>query len=125
MIGILLIMLWIALFMWSIAKPMPTKAIIQPSNVFVVSVLALQQASFEKQQKRRKEVEEFITRFKAKASKAKQAQSRVKELARMEDIAPAPYRLTVSTLVLPRAKKPTVHWPILVRVIWVMTAKRF
>ena len=51
--------------------------------------LALQQASFEKQQKRRKEVEEFITRFKAKASKAKQAQSRVKELARMEDIAPA------------------------------------
>ena len=51
--------------------------------------LALQQASFEKQQKRRKEVEAFITRFKAKASKAKQAQSRVKELARMEEIAPA------------------------------------
>ena len=51
--------------------------------------LALQQASFEKQQKRRKEVEDFITRFKAKASKAKQAQSRVKELARMEEIAPA------------------------------------
>ena len=51
--------------------------------------LALQQASFEKHQKRRKEVEDFITRFKAKASKAKQAQSRVKELARMEEIAPA------------------------------------
>ena len=51
--------------------------------------LALQQASFEKQQKRRKEVEDFITRFKAKAYKAKQAQSRVKELARMEEIAPA------------------------------------
>lgn len=51
--------------------------------------LALQQASFEKQQKRRKEVEDFITRFKAKASKAKQAQSRVKELGRMEEIAPA------------------------------------
>ena len=51
--------------------------------------LALQQASFEKQQKRRKEVEDFITGFKAKASKAKQAQSRVKELARMEEIAPA------------------------------------
>ena len=51
--------------------------------------LALQQASFEKQQKRRKEVEGFIARFRAKASKAKQAQSRVKELQRMEDIAPA------------------------------------
>ena len=51
--------------------------------------LALQQASYEKQQKRRKEVEGFIARFRAKASKAKQAQSRVKELQRMEDIAPA------------------------------------
>ena len=51
--------------------------------------LALQQASFEKQQKRRKEVEGFIARFRAKASKAKQAQSRVKELQRMEDVAPA------------------------------------
>ncbi|MDG1818566.1 MAG: ATP-binding cassette domain-containing protein [Porticoccaceae bacterium] len=51
--------------------------------------LALQQASFEKQQKRRKEVEGFIARFRAKASKAKQAQSRVKELQRMEEIAPA------------------------------------
>ena len=51
--------------------------------------LALQQASFEKQQKRRKEVESFIARFRAKASKAKQAQSRVKELQRMEDVAPA------------------------------------
>ena len=51
--------------------------------------LALQQASFEKQQKRRQEVEGFIARFRAKASKAKQAQSRVKELQRMEDVAPA------------------------------------
>jgi ATP-binding cassette subfamily F protein 3 len=51
--------------------------------------LALQQASYEKQQKRRKEVEGFIARFRAKASKAKQAQSRVKELQRMEDVAPA------------------------------------
>jgi ATP-binding cassette, subfamily F, member 3 len=51
--------------------------------------LALQQASFEKQQKRRKDVEEFVARFRYKASKAKQAQSRLKELQRMEDIAPA------------------------------------
>lgn len=51
--------------------------------------LALQKASFEKQQKRRKDVEGFVARFRYKASKAKQAQSRLKELQRMEDIAPA------------------------------------
>lgn len=51
--------------------------------------LALQQASYEKQQKRRKDVEEFVARFRYKASKAKQAQSRLKELQRMEDSAPA------------------------------------
>lgn len=51
--------------------------------------LALQQASFEKQQKRRKDVEAFVARFRYKASKAKQAQSRLKELQRMEDSAPA------------------------------------
>jgi len=51
--------------------------------------LALQQASFEKQQKRRKDVEAFVARFRYKASKAKQAQSRIKELERMENIAPA------------------------------------
>ena len=51
--------------------------------------LALQQASFEKQQRRRKDVEDFVARFRYKASKAKQAQSRIKELERMEEIAPA------------------------------------
>ena len=51
--------------------------------------LALQQASYEKQQKRRKDVEGFVARFRYKASKAKQAQSRLKELQRMEDSAPA------------------------------------
>ncbi|MDG1812513.1 MAG: ATP-binding cassette domain-containing protein [Porticoccaceae bacterium] len=51
--------------------------------------LALQQASYEKQQKRRKDVEDFVARFRYKASKAKQAQSRLKELQRMEDSAPA------------------------------------
>lgn len=51
--------------------------------------LALQQASFEKQQKRKKDVEAFVARFRYKASKAKQAQSRLKELERMETIAPA------------------------------------
>ncbi len=51
--------------------------------------MALQQALFAKQQKRRSEIEDFVRRFKAKASKAKQAQSRLKELHRMQDIAPA------------------------------------
>ncbi|NUZ07787.1 ABC-F family ATP-binding cassette domain-containing protein [Piscinibacter koreensis] len=47
-----------------------------------------QQANFEKQQERMAHLQKFIDRFKAKASKAKQAQSRVKALARMEKIAP-------------------------------------
>jgi ATP-binding cassette subfamily F protein 3 len=51
--------------------------------------MAQQQAEFEKQQTRKKEIESFIRRFRAKASKAKQAQSRIKELDRMVDIAPA------------------------------------
>lgn len=51
--------------------------------------LAQQQSQFEKQQVRIAEIESFVRRFKAKATKAKQAQSRVKELERMELIAPA------------------------------------
>ena len=51
--------------------------------------LAQQQTLFEKQQTRVKEIEQFVARFRAKASKAKQAQSRLKELQRMELIAPA------------------------------------
>lgn len=51
--------------------------------------LAQQQAQFEKQQQRVAEIHAFVSRFKAKATKAKQAQSRVKELERMELIAPA------------------------------------
>lgn len=51
--------------------------------------LAQQQATFQKQQTEIKHIKSFIDRFKAKASKAKQAQSRVKMLERMELIAPA------------------------------------
>ncbi|MDP4985568.1 ATP-binding cassette domain-containing protein [Pseudoalteromonas tunicata] len=51
--------------------------------------LSQQQASFEKQQDQIAHLEKFIARFKAKASKAKQAQSRVKALERMEKLAPA------------------------------------
>jgi ATP-binding cassette, subfamily F, member 3 len=46
------------------------------------------QAAFSKQQERIAHLQRFIDRFKAKASKAKQAQSRVKALARMEKLAP-------------------------------------
>ncbi len=51
--------------------------------------LAQQQAMAEKQLRRRAEIEDFVRRFRAKASKARQAQSRLKELHRMQDIAPA------------------------------------
>ena len=50
--------------------------------------LAQQQIAFEKQQATRAHLEDFIRRFKAKASKAKQAQSRVKQLERMAELAP-------------------------------------
>ena len=50
--------------------------------------LELQQAAFSKQQEKMAHLQKFIDRFKAKASKAKQAQSRVKALERMEKIAP-------------------------------------
>ena len=51
--------------------------------------LAQQQASFIKQQQRKAEIESFVARFRYKATKARQAQSRLKELQRMEEIAPA------------------------------------
>jgi len=51
--------------------------------------LAQQQAAFSKQQERIAQIENFVRRFKAKASKAKQAQSRIKELERMEMISAA------------------------------------
>jgi len=51
--------------------------------------LAQDQALFVRQQREIKHIESFITRFKAKASKARQAQSRIKALERMQRIAPA------------------------------------
>ncbi|WP_297453509.1 ATP-binding cassette domain-containing protein [Ferrovum sp.] len=50
--------------------------------------LSLQLAAHQKQQDKIAHLQDFINRFKAKASKAKQAQSRVKALERMERIAP-------------------------------------
>ncbi|SDV47498.1 ATP-binding cassette domain-containing protein [Chitinasiproducens palmae] len=50
--------------------------------------IELQQSAFEKQQKTIAHLQSFIDRFKAKATKAKQAQSRVKALERLERVAP-------------------------------------
>ena len=50
--------------------------------------LALSQAAYEKQARERAHLQSFIDRFKAKATKARQAQSRMKMLARMEELAP-------------------------------------
>ncbi len=61
--------------------------------------LSQQQAMFEKQQKQVAEIERFVDRFRAKATKAKQAQSRLKALERLEVIAPAhvdsPFQFTI------------------------------
>ena len=58
--------------------------------------LAREQAVYAKQQRRVREIRAFVDRFKAKATKARQAQSRMKQLERMTLIAPAhadsPYR---------------------------------
>ena len=51
--------------------------------------MAQQQQAFEKQQAQRAHMESFIRRFKAKASKARQAQSRIKALEKLEELAPA------------------------------------
>ena len=50
--------------------------------------LLQQEAAFAKQQERIAHLQRFIDRFKAKASKARQAQSRVKAIERMEKVAP-------------------------------------
>ena len=51
--------------------------------------IRLQNIEYQKQQDKIAHLESFITRFKAKASKAKQAQSRIKQLERMELLLPA------------------------------------
>lgn len=74
--------------------------------------LTLQQSQFEKQQARRAELQRFIDRFKAQATKAKQAQSRVKALERMQLVSAvrekSPYQFRI-----PHAEKtgsPLVNW---------------
>jgi len=55
-------------------------------------------AAYRNQQKEIEHLEQFISRFRAKASKAAQAQDRVKQLARMERIE------------MPESDEPTVHF---------------
>jgi len=63
--------------------------------------LANQQTQFVKQQREIEHMQDFVTRFKAKATKARQAQSRLKALEKMERIAPAhvdsPFSFSIPT----------------------------
>ncbi|MDH4150401.1 MAG: ATP-binding cassette domain-containing protein [Betaproteobacteria bacterium] len=52
------------------------------------AAIVLVAGMMEKQQRERAHLESFINRFKAQASKARQAQSRMKMLAKMEELAP-------------------------------------
>jgi len=68
--------------------------------------LALQEAAYKKQQREVVHIQSFVDRFRSKATKAKQVQSRINALARMEKIAPAhvdsPFHFDF---------KPPVHTP--------------
>jgi ATP-binding cassette, subfamily F, member 3 len=73
--------------------------------------LSLQQAQFDKQQRQIAHMQKFIDRFRAKATKAKAAQSRIKALERMEKVAPAhadsPFDFEFPEP--PRAANPLIH----------------
>jgi ATP-binding cassette, subfamily F, member 3 len=70
--------------------------------------LAQNQALFVRQQREIKHIESFINRFKAQATKARQAQSRIKALERMQRIAPAHVdsEFTFSFLEPPKLPRP-------------------
>ena len=68
--------------------------------------LANQQAAFEKQQREIAHMHSFVERFRAKATKARQAQSRLKALERMEQIAPAHIDSPFHFAFRPPAKNP-------------------
>lgn len=70
---------------------------------------ALQTAAAKKQDARRAHLQSFVDRFKAKASKAKQAQSRIKMLEKMEKItAPEDAARTVFTFPEPEELSPPI-----------------
>ncbi len=68
--------------------------------------LANQQAAYEKQQREIAHMHSFVERFRAKATKARQAQSRIKALERMELIAPAHVDSPFHFAFRPPAKNP-------------------
>jgi ATP-binding cassette subfamily F protein 3 len=68
--------------------------------------LAQQQAAYDKQQRTIAHLEAFITRFRAKATKARQAQSRIKALEKLERIAAAHVDSPFSFEFRPPAEKP-------------------
>ena len=61
---------------------------------------------YERQQREIKHMMSFVERFRAKASKARQAQSRIKALERMERIAPAHVDSPFEFSFLPPEKLP-------------------
>lgn len=73
--------------------------------------LALQQMMYEKQQQKIGHLMSFVTRFRAKATKAKQAQSRLNMIAKMEVVAQAnvdsPF--TFDFFPCPRASSPLIN----------------
>ena len=68
--------------------------------------LAGQQAAFEKQQREIAHIRSYVDRFRAQATKARQAQSRLKALERMEEIAPAHVDSPFHFSFLPPKKQP-------------------
>jgi ATP-binding cassette subfamily F protein 3 len=68
--------------------------------------LAQQQSLYERQQREIKHMMSFVERFRAKASKARQAQSRLKALERMQRIAPAHVDTPFEFTFLPPDKLP-------------------
>lgn len=73
--------------------------------------LALQQLLFEKQQQKISHLMSFVNRFRAKATKAKQAQSRLNQVARLEVLAKANIDSPFSFEFYPgpRASNPLIH----------------
>jgi ATP-binding cassette subfamily F protein 3 len=70
------------------------------------AALALQQSLYEKQQREIRHVAQFVERFRAKASKARQVQSRLRLLERMQRIAPAHVDALFEFSFLPPEKLP-------------------
>ena len=66
--------------------------------------LALQQATYEKQQQQIEHLMSFVNRFRAKATKAKQAQSRLKMIDKIERVAQAQFDSPFSFSFLPSPK---------------------